>query len=121
MIRLLVNLGKWLEARFPERRTVTLNDYNALWHEIGAIETNTASFKDFEALKAKLGALEAKLEAVQSQAVHKDAVRDVIEVVRLMKEDFQSFKTSLGFSRQNSPEINAMLNGEYIGEIPHNG
>lgn len=121
MIRLLVKLGQWLDTRFPEKVTVTALDYKFLWVTIKAIEGSMASSKDFETLNAKLGALEAKLEAVQKQAVHKDAVKDVIEVVRLMKEDFQSFKTSLGFNRQNSPEITAMLNGQYISEDSHNG
>ncbi len=96
MIRLIVALGLWLDRRFPERVEVQKADYIAL--------------------QARLGALEAKLEDVQRSAVHKDAVRDVIAVVKQVKDDVASFKTSLGFNRVVNPDLSAMLNGEIIGE-----
>jgi len=101
MLRLLVSLGRWIDARFPERIEVTKLDYDAL--------------------HARLGALEAKLEDVQKAAVHKDAVRDVIAVVKQVKDDIQSFKTSLGFNRPANPDLAAVLNGEYLNGDNQNG
>lgn len=97
VIRLLVKLGAWLDSRFPARVVVKESDYRAL--------------------NQRIEALEAKLQDVQKAAVHKDAVRDVIEVVKTLKADLQSFKVSLGLNRMTSPEdVLATLNGESLNE-----
>lgn len=96
MIRLIVKMANWLDAHFPAKVVVQEADYRAL--------------------NQRIEALEATLTAVQSAAVHKDAVRDVIEVVKALKADLQSFKVSLGLNRmaQSQESIEAILNGERI-------
>lgn len=95
MVRLFLKIAIWLDSRFPAKIVIKEADYKAL--------------------KAKVEALEANVEAMKQVAVHKDAVRDVIEVVQKVKEDLQSFKTSLGFNRMQTTDILASLNGEPIG------
>lgn len=100
MIRFLVKLGHWLDSRFPEKVVVT-----------------TASF---EILVKDLRAVQTRLDRMEKEAVHKDAVKDLVLVVKSVKDDFQSLKTSLGFNtRQANPELNAVLNGEYLQGDPN--
>lgn len=94
MIRLLVKLGQWLDSRFPAKVVVTATDYANI--------------------SIRLEALESRIRQVTQDAVHKDAVKDLVLVVKAVKDDFQSLKTSLGFNRQVNPELNAVLNGEYL-------
>ena len=95
MIRLLVRLGAWLDARFPAKVVVLESDYREL--------------------KSRVNALESQLIAIRIDAVHKDAVKDLVLVVKAVKDDLQSFKTSLGFNtRPVNPELSAVLNGEYL-------
>jgi hypothetical protein len=88
MIRLLVKLGQWLEKRFPEKLEVSKVDYDTLIQRISNLE---------------------------STAVHKNAVQDVIKVVAQVKNDVASLKTSLGFAGQaESSKIEAFLSGEPV-------
>lgn len=96
MIRTIVRLGAWLDTRFPEKVVIKISDYKALLENICV--------------------LEMRLSAIEKASVHKDAVKDLVLVVKSVKDDFQSLKTSLGFSRQANPELNAVLNGEYLGD-----
>lgn len=84
----------WMERKFPDQLVVTHEAYNAL--------------------QARLGALEMTVALVQSQAVHKDAVRDVIAVVTQVKDDIASFKASLGFHRAANVDPTAVFSGEYM-------
>lgn len=96
MIRLLVKLGQWLDARFPAKVVVLESDYKEL--------------------RERMSGLESQIISLRKEAVHKDAVKDLVLVVKSVKEDFQSLKTSLGFSAQLvNPELTAVLNGEYLG------
>lgn len=95
MVRLLLTIAKWLDSRFPAKVVVLESDY--------------------QELKSRVVQLETELAGMRQVAVHKDAVRDVIEVVKKVKEDLQSFKTSLGFNRTQTTDILASLNGEPIG------
>lgn len=97
MIRLLVRLGKWLDSRFPAKVVVLESDYREL--------------------RERMSGMESQMLALRKEAVHKDAVKDLVLVVKSVKEDFQSLKTSLGFNaRQVNPELSAVLNGEYLGD-----
>ena len=90
MFRLLIKLGKWLEARFPERLEVSKFDYDALIQRVSQLE---------------------------QAAVHKDAVRDVIQVIAQVKNDLSSLKTSLGFSAgPEAAKIEAFLSGEPVSK-----
>lgn len=96
MIRLLVKLGVWLDARFPAKVVIKEIDYIAL--------------------QERMTILESQIVALRHDAVHKDAVKDLVLVVKAVKDDFQSLKTSLGMSAQPvNPELTALLNGEYLG------
>lgn len=97
MIRLIIKIANWLDKRFPER-----------------VEIKKA---DYDALLARLGVLEANIIEVQTAAVHKSAVRDVISAVQAVKDDLSSLKASLGFNRPAEamdPQLLAVLNGEHI-------
>lgn len=113
MIRLLVKLGRWLDSRFPAKVIVTESDYAKLHHDISICMEKIEQVID---IQKRLVAVEAGLVDMQKAAVHKDAVKDLVLVVKSVKEDFQSLKTSLGFNaRQANPELSAVLNGEYLG------
>lgn len=90
MLRLLVKLGKWVEARFPEKLEVSKSDYEALIRRISSLET---------------------------AAVHKDAVKEVIKNVLQIKNEVSSLKTSLGFAAgPEAAKIEAYLSGEPVNQ-----
>src|SRR5689334_10678946 len=113
MIRLLVKLGQWLDSRFPAKVVLTEASFELLLQDIERLKANVTSLNE----------LERRLAAVEKNAVHKGAVQDVIKVVAELKADYTSFKASAGFTPVKvNPEIQAMLNGEYIApEESHNG
>lgn len=90
MLRLIVRLGKWLEVRFPEKVVVTQADYTDLLNRVSMVEQN---------------------------AVHKGAVADLVKAVKAIKDEQDSFKTSMGFTPQKGKVLEAMLNGQFIGEV----
>lgn len=55
-----------------------------------------------------------RLSVVETNAVHKGAVNDLITAVKLLKDEYVSLKASLGMSRIGDASIRAMLNGEDI-------
>ncbi len=94
--RLLRRMSDWLDSRFPAKVVVTATEYANLENRIHQLEIALAD--------------------VKHTAAHVDAVRDVVLVVKAMKDDVQSFKTSLGFNRPGSADILATLNGDPIGD-----
>lgn len=116
MIRLLSQLVKWLEVRFPEKVVVLESDYRALHAKVEALESNLADLEDFNTKLVKdYGEVVNRLIAIETAAVHKGAVQDLVKVVAEIKADLASFKTSIGFRTQASnDEIQAILNGSPI-------
>lgn len=108
MIRLLVRLGTWLDARFPEKVTVTAANYEALNTELSLVRSE---LKDNQLSLIK--ALE-RLSVVEQYAVHKNAVVELINTVKDVKLEYASLKASMGFTPLKDAEIQAMLNGEAI-------
>lgn len=110
MIRLMVRMGKWLESRFPEKVVVTLRDWHSVQEELTIVR---AELKDNT---LSLNTALERLSVVESSAVHKGAVSDLVKVVKELKDDHMSFKASMGFKSGAIPneEIQAMLNGEII-------
>lgn len=106
MIRLMISLGKWLESRFPAKVQVLEADYLDLKKDIQLCK----------ALLPQIDVLVSRLSVVEKNAVHKDAVSDLINAVKLLKDEYVSLKASLGMSRINDASIRAMLNGEPIGD-----
>ena len=52
-----------------------------------------------------------RLSVVETSAVHKDAVKDLVLAVKAYKDELAAMKVGLGLSRIGDPEIKAMLNG----------
>jgi hypothetical protein len=104
MIQLIVRLGKWLETRFPEKVVVTLEKYGRLEYDIAnCVEKST-----------QIDLILTRLSVVETNAVHKAAVQDLITAVKDLKNEYVSLKASLGMARIGDSDIKAMLNGEYI-------
>jgi len=104
MIRLLVKLGQWLDARFPEKIEVSLEAYNTLKEDIQVCKN----------LAANMDVVIKRLSVVEANAVHKDAVQDLITVVKSLKDEYVSLKVSLGMNRIADSDIQALLNGTPI-------
>lgn len=109
MIRLLVKLGRWLDSRFPAKVIVTVESYEQMQTELSMLrgQLNDTTLSLNKALE--------RLSVVEQNAVHKAAVSDLVSVVKVLKDDYTSFKASMGFKTgAASAEIEAMLNGEIL-------
>lgn len=114
MVRLISRFARWLESRFPEKLVVSREDYTHLRASVNVVEAEVVMLKD------EIAALTARLGAVETAAVHKGAVQDVIRVVEAVKTDIVALKANLGWSKpivegtEKAQELAAMLNGELI-------
>lgn len=109
MIRLIVKMGKWLDSRFPAKVVVTEAQFVALNEEIKVLRDTVT-----DAQLSLNKALE-RLSVVEGNAVHKEPVALAIQELDKLKQDYTSFKASMGFANKAlSPEIQALLNGELI-------
>jgi hypothetical protein len=99
MIQMLINLGKWLEQRFPKKVHVTVSDWTTVVEFV-------AKYKD----------IETRLQLVETNAVHKEPVKLLVEEMAKLKAELASLRTGLGITASaNSPEsMEAMLNGAFI-------
>ncbi len=116
MIKLLSKLVKWLEVRFPEKVILLESDYSALKQKTEALE---AKLKEVEnGLETQVQSHAASIDRIsmiESSAVHKGAVQDLVKIVSDIKADLASFKTSIGFRTQvQNDELQAVFNGEHI-------
>jgi len=116
VIRLLSRLVKWLESRFPEKVVVLESDYRALNMRLNRLEEQlkahaSVAVSHEEAIAAAI----QRIAIVESSAVHKGAVADLVKVVAEVKTDFAAFKTSMGFrAPAANAELQAVFNGEQI-------
>ena len=110
MIKRLKALVLWLESRFPEKVTVTAEAHALLRGDLDRAEREISTWI------GEFAAVKARLTAVETAAVHKEAVQDLIAVVKALKDDVNALKTNLGWSNlgAKTEEIKAMLNGEVI-------
>lgn len=108
MIRLLVRFGKWLDSRFPAKLVVTTEQYEQLHTELSMVRGQLSD------MALSLNKALERLSVVESNAVHKEPVQTVISELDKLKNEYSSFKASMGYKHQISPEIQAMLNGEVI-------
>lgn len=108
MVRLLVRLGKWLDSRFPAKVVITEASYNQLHTELSMLRSEA---KD---LSLSLNTVLDRLSVVEANAVHKEPVSIALKELEKLKNDYTSFKASMGFSNKVAPEIQAMLNGEVL-------
>lgn len=125
MLRLLKRLVLWLEARFPEKLVVVRADYDALRTELDARYKDLTSLtqrvdaelsilrEDYKAHEQGIAAVVDRVGRVEASAVHKGAVQDLVAVVKTMKDEYASFKTSMGF-KTGMADLEAMFNGEPI-------
>ena len=106
-MRLLTKLASWLDRRFPEKVLVTAVQYHNLHAEISTIRTLVENH-DMSISKT----LE-RLSVVESNAVHKGAVQDLVIAVKAMKEDYATFKANVlgGNKASTDADINALFNG----------
>lgn len=116
MIRLLVKLGQWLDSRFPAKVTVTLKQYEALQGCQDQLQAEMSMLRSQAQDQASsLATLLERLSVVESSAVHKGAVADLVEVVKTLKDDYISYKVSQGFTPKTvNHDLSAMLNGQYL-------
>lgn len=123
MIKQLSKFVKWLEVRFPEKLIVTEESYASLLLYIQGCETRIKQLDselgmlrdDARAHVADIAAAVDRISMVESSAVHKGAVGDLVKVVAELKADLASFKTSIGFKTQAvNEDLSLMLNGEFI-------
>jgi hypothetical protein len=123
MIRLLVKLGAFLDKRFPEKRVVLAKDYDALLSRIEALDIELSEIRKKAELAVSSGEIAvSRLCTLEASAVHKNAVRDLVLVVKDVKEEFTSLKASLGMTAHAAgADLSHMLNGEYLPEDHTNG
>lgn len=110
MIKRLKAFVLWLESRFPEKVVVTAE-------HIARLEFSMAdALRGMEGANAALGDHEQRLGKVESSAVHKDAVQDLITIVKALKDEVTAMKVNMGWNVKaaQQEEISAMLNGEVI-------
>jgi len=113
LIKFLVKLGQWLETRFPEKRVVTVADYDHLQRRLRVLDNEIAMLRsELNDGGLSLNKALERLSQVESSAVHKGAVKDLVLEVKQLKDDYTSFKASMGF--RPNPELEAALNGEMI-------
>lgn len=113
MIQVLINLGKWLESRFPKQVVVLEQDYQQLKVRVEAL---TVAVENHNDLVKKIGYLE-------TNAVHKEPVKLLVEEMAKMKAEIVSLRAGLGItaSAQTPESLEAMLNGEFIKQGGQNG
>lgn len=109
MIRLIVKMGRWLDSRFPAKVVVTEAQFAALNEELSTLraQVNDQGLSLNKTLE--------RMSVVEGNAVHKEPVALAIQELDKLKQDYTSFKASMGFSNKAlSPKIQAMLNGEVL-------
>jgi hypothetical protein len=107
MIQMLINLGKWLESRFPKQVVVLEQDYQQLKSRLENVENE---FVKIPTIVSRIGYLE-------TTAVHKEPVKLLVEEMAKFKAELASLRAGLGITATgaSSPEsLEAMLNGEFI-------
>lgn len=85
----LASIGRWLQTRFPERKVVGDAEFNNLLLRIENLEKNS---------------------------VHVDAVKALVMAVKDVKDEFATVRTGLGLNSPKAAELQAMLNGQPIHE-----
>ncbi len=110
MIKRLKALVNWLESRFPEKVVVSAERYTQFAADVEALADRVIT------VNSDLLHHGERLSKIEAAAVHKEAVQDLIRVVKALQDDVTSLKTSLGFNKmvQKQDDISAMLNGEVI-------
>jgi hypothetical protein len=113
MIQVLINLGKWLEQRFPKQVVLVEKDYQALKQRLENVEVEFV----------KIPGIISRIDFLETTAVHKEPIKALIEEMAKMKAELVSLRAGLGISASaNSPEaMEAMLNGVMLGKGDQNG
>ncbi len=86
---MLARLGAWLQTRFPERKVVGDAEFSALIHRIENLEQNS---------------------------VHKDAVKTLVLKLKEVQDEFATVKAGLGVTTVRTDVVQAMLNGQAISQ-----
>lgn len=110
MIRRLKALVSWLESRFPEKVVVTAEHYRALSQDLDQ------AGREITTWIGEVSAVKARVAVVEASAVHKEAVQDLITIVKALKDDVTALKANLGWGKtaEVADLVRATLNGEEI-------
>lgn len=108
MIQMLINLGKWLEQRFPKQVVLVEQDYQQLKKRIQDLEDRYIAVEE----------LTLKIRMIETTAVHKEPVQELIKAMAQMKAEIVSLRAGLGITASaTSPEaMETMLNGAFISQ-----
>ena len=106
-MRVWTAVANWLDRRFPEKTIVTVENYMSLHTELSMLRSLLVD------MKPQLDKLNERMSVVESNAVHKGAVSDLVIAVKTLKEDYATFKANtLGGGKPiTDAEINALFNG----------
>jgi len=113
MIQMLIKLGKWLENRFPKQVVVLEQDYYQLKLDVQNLRIRLDQYSN----------LIDKVAVIETNAVHKEPVKLLVEEMAKMKAELVSLRAGLGITATaSSPEaMEAMLNGVMLGKGDNNG
>lgn len=107
---MLGKLGQFLATRFPERLEVTRASYEDMVRKV----------EGFSDLLNRVELLESRLSSVETNAAHKDAIKEIVKAanndVSKVKEDLTALKFALGLAKTTDLTPDFFLNGE-----PSNG
>jgi hypothetical protein len=123
MIQMLINLGKWLEARFPKKVVVLEQDYQQLKKDLEIVGKNYSKlYSGLDSHFSLIDGLSIRVNTIESNAVHKEPVKLLVEEMAKLKSELASLRAGLGITASaSSPEaMEAMLNGVMLGKGDQN-
>ena len=123
MIQMLINLGKWLETRFPKKVVVLEQDYQQLKKDLEIVGKNYSKlYSGLDSHFSLIDGLSIRVNTIESNAVHKEPVKLLVEEMAKLKSELASLRAGLGITASaSSPEaMEAMLNGVMLGKGDQN-
>jgi len=123
MIQMLINLGKWLEVRFPKKVVVLEQDYQQLKKDLEIVGKNYSKlYSGLDSHFSLIDGLSIRVNTIESNAVHKEPVKLLVEEMAKLKSELASLRAGLGITASaSSPEaMEAMLNGVMLGKGDQN-
>jgi hypothetical protein len=117
IVQSIVKLGKWLETRFPEKLVVKAEEYLNLKHDLLLAKDELSALRHEVATSLhEVSLMAQRVAAIESTAVHKGAVQDLVAIVKAVKDELQTLKTNIGFANPELARIEAHFNGEPVQE-----
>lgn len=114
---MLAKIGQFLMTRFPEKRVVTVTEYEALRQRIASLDAEISGLRSqLNDTSLSLNTAISRIGTLEAHSVHKGAVQDLVDVIRQVKDEMASLKAGLGMNRVGDADIRALLNGEPVGD-----